>query len=230
MKEIGKLDITVTEGSLHIEGYPTARRFVKLPAEPFGQKIGDLRLHQSDLIFCEQAMQLFGLHLQTSVENQSNENNLMNRTIFWIAILTKFLGCFKKSKARMRLEKDDVFKDSDDARGAFDYFEALRDKHIVHDENPLNIIAVGVVLGESNKIIDIVSLKLQADTASSQSDAQNLYNLITHTLKYVALELDTSLQDCFKFLNNLESDDLEKMYDVKVDWPNASKIVNQNRK
>lgn len=231
MKEIGKLDLTITDGNLHIEGYPTARRFVKLPAAPFGRQIGDLRLHQSDLMFCEQAMQIFGLHLtQTLLESQQTPDSFMNRTIYWIAILTKFMGCFKKSKSRLCLKKEKVFKGNIEAMNAFNYFEALRDKHIVHDENSLNVITVGVVLGEGSEVIDVVSLKMQADTASSQSDAQNLYNLIDHTLKYLASEVEICLQDCFKVLREKKPEELEKMLDVKVDWPDTSKVVNQTRK
>jgi hypothetical protein len=227
------LDITVTEGNLHIDGYPAARRFVKLSAHPFGQKIADLRLHQSDLMFCAQAMQQYGLHLKQPMPNDCQQpSNLMDIKIYEIAILTKFIGCFKKSKGRKRLVKEDVFAGDVNAMTSFRYFESLRDKHIVHDENPLQDVVVGVVLGENNEVIDIISLgkKMQHDISGYLNEAQNLYNLIDHTLKYVTGEIDKNLKSCFEWLRKMQSEQLSKMHDVKMDWVDTSQAIDQTRK
>src|SRR5689334_17604460 len=85
----GPTGIKLIEGRLHIEGYPTARKLVKVP-ETLGKRIADLRLHQSDLEFCEQAMQEFG--------RLRNIAPFVSRAT-WIAILVKYFSCFGANHA-----------------------------------------------------------------------------------------------------------------------------------
>jgi hypothetical protein len=49
--------------------------------------------------------------------------------------LTKFMSCFQSSKARPRLDPRNVYGSNPTALQHFELLMALRNKHIVHDEN-----------------------------------------------------------------------------------------------
>ncbi len=210
MKNLEPIAIKLLNGNFHIDGYPYATSLKKIPPTPFGSHLADLRLHQLDMIFCKNAFQKFGTLL-------SSTDYSLELDIYWIAILTKFYSCFKKSKARTALKKQDVFKNDMNALQAFNSLEAMRDKHIVHDENPLNTSISCVVLGDCNKIIDVFSLMMKAHHPDNGT-AQNLYNLIDHTIKYVNFEIDKCIKECFKWLENLSPSVLEKMSNVETTW------------
>jgi hypothetical protein len=85
----GPTDIRVEEGRIHIDGYPNAERLAAMPG-PIGKRIADLRLHQSDLIFCENAV--------TELAKIENASGVLARAL-WIAALVKFFSCFGSNKA-----------------------------------------------------------------------------------------------------------------------------------
>jgi hypothetical protein len=53
----------------------------------------------------------------------------------WIAVVTKFISCFQYSAAREKLDRSEVYGSDPKALADFKLVSALRDKHIVHDEN-----------------------------------------------------------------------------------------------
>lgn len=221
MKKIGPTDIKITHGNIHIDGYPNAQRIVKMPKEPFGKQLADLRLHQSDLIFCEQAIQKYRSFIKTP-------ENTLDIDVYLTAILAKYFICFKKSKGRESLNKINIFSNNHMALQAFDYFESLRDKHIIHDENPLNLSITSIILGENNKVIDVFSLMISAHFGEDPG-AENLHNLIVDTLKYVNFEIDKCLSKCFEWLNTISTEELKNYPDLKTDWPDTSQVIGKTR-
>lgn len=181
------------EGSaIHIDGYPDAELIVKMPP-PLGMQIARLRQHQSDLTFCEQAMQELGsLRKQRPLAAEA----------IWIAALVKFFSCFGDNKAVKPLSPSRVYRGRPDALSFFNQLKKLRDKHIVHNESSLTYAPTLVVLGKNREINDILSLKIEPEITDGLH-LQQFYNLICDTLGFVTREIDGALARGFQELRNM---------------------------
>jgi hypothetical protein len=166
-------------GLLHIDGYPTAERLAEMPA-PLGKRIADLRLHQSDLVFCEEAMQELAKVVPAV--------GTVARALL-IAVLTKFFSCFGRNEASEPLQPGRIFKGEAGAMEVFNYFKALRNKHIVHNESVMTYTRTAVVLGHGSAIQDIMSLQFFPELMD-EAHPQQLYELVAYTLKAVAKEIE----------------------------------------
>ena len=60
------------------------------------------------------------------------------REAFCWSILVKLVSCFKYSESRSHIDPEKVFEPADLA--IYRYFEAVRNKHVVHDVNSMQII------------------------------------------------------------------------------------------
>jgi hypothetical protein len=90
------------------------------------KRVADLSLHQYDLSFCERILKNYG----SRFVGEYNDPLLA----LWIAVTTKFFSCFRDS-ARSQLNENKVYKSNSKALENFKLLLALRNKHIVHDEN-----------------------------------------------------------------------------------------------
>jgi hypothetical protein len=93
------------------------------------KRVGDLSLHQYDMGFCKRLLQEHGPKLAGDYDDLSRA--------LWIAVLTKFVSCFRNSGqgARSLLSEKEVYASDPKALRSFAWILALRNKHIVHDEN-----------------------------------------------------------------------------------------------
>jgi hypothetical protein len=55
----------------------------------------------------------------------------------WIAVVTKFMSCFRDTQARRGLKSQKVYRGNPTAMQDFELLMDLRNKHVVHDENSL---------------------------------------------------------------------------------------------
>jgi hypothetical protein len=99
-----------------------------------------LALHEVDLRFCKSCLEELR-KLNYEIESERAE-------AFWISCITRFYKCFGGSKARSRLSVKKIFGTSESTE-AFEFFRALRNKHIVHDENPFSDAHVVVAVHQS---------------------------------------------------------------------------------
>lgn len=81
-------------------------------------------LHQSDLKIAYEYLRLI-----------SNDQNIAINEALFVAALNNCIKCFKHSKSRQKLRKEEVFKNDPKLLSCFSRFECIRDKHYVHDEN-----------------------------------------------------------------------------------------------
>ena len=87
---------------------------------------------------------------------------------------------------------------------AFWYYQNMRNKNIVHDENNYSYANTGIVLGPASEVQDILSMQCEAMTDDAEH-GQNMYNLIDAALKHVTGEVTTILSRAFKEANALSS-------------------------
>jgi hypothetical protein len=91
------------------------------------RRVAALSLDHFDISFCDRLLEE---HHHKFVQDYSDLSLAL-----WIAVVTKFMSCFKTSKARPPLDPQKVFGSNSTALQNFNLLMALRDKHVVHDEN-----------------------------------------------------------------------------------------------
>jgi hypothetical protein len=121
----GPTNIIEHETGFHIEGYPDAARYVQLDTILF-RRLADLRMHQSALRLCEAGMQAFG-----ALEDKRSDGARLMLT----GVVASFFSCFGQNNASLSLSSGRVFKGNADAKSAYNYWKALRNKLIIHNES-----------------------------------------------------------------------------------------------
>ena len=197
------------DDGLHVEGYPEAKRVAQLKTMK-AKRLADMRLHQSDLGFCERVLQIFSATL-------GDEPNDAAQAL-WISVLTKFYSCFGNNKGRSQLDAQNVYKGNPEALTAFRFYSNIRNKHIVHDESNYNYSFTGVVLGPEADVQDILSLQFQA-VVSDAANGQLMYNLVDAALKYVSLQVDALLAEILKEVHALSPQGRAALPDIKFIAP-----------
>ena len=94
---------------------------------PIAARVAALSLHHFDISFCQRILKEYHLKFV----NEYNDVSLA----LWIAVLTKFMSCFQKSKARPRLCQQEVYRANPTALHDFKLLKDLRNKHVAHDQN-----------------------------------------------------------------------------------------------
>ncbi|MDA1090283.1 MAG: hypothetical protein O3A85_08235 [Proteobacteria bacterium] len=198
-----------TESGIHVDGYPTADRVVRMVGKQ-ALKLAALRLHESDLKFCHDAMQQLGLIdklLPTGANNKSDMNAHTLRTALWTSILVKYFSCFGSGKRSLRLNAEDVLKDeAPEALEIFQFFKDLRDKHIVHDVNNYNYSETGAVLEADGTLLDILSVTIRV--VDGDDAYQNMFNLIEVTRTFVSAWSEKMLSDLFAELGEISPNEI----------------------
>jgi len=192
------------EGFL-INGFPNAVKFVNVE-HPKAKKLIDLTLHRHDLDFAAKCLDEIRSR-QSPVERPS----IVARAL-WQSAVVSFLKCFGKSKCRVRLMAEQVYKSEPRiALECFKYFKDIRDKHIVHDENTLAQCHVGAVINQRdqpNKIAKVMSFAAFGDTL--EQDAFSTLTLaIQKALAWVIAEAD-QLADAIA--SDLERESYDVLY------------------
>lgn len=176
------LSISKIEQGFHIEGFPDAVKVLRITG-PKSQRLADLALHKADLDFA--------LEFLTSI-NQVPEQPYVLRQALWRSAIVHFIKCFGQSEARFSLDPKQVYKGDSEAFEPYEYFQSLRNKHLVHDENSYAQCLPGAVLnkkGMDHKIAKIVCLSMIGDTLG-QENYSNLHLLVTRAREWVIAQFD----------------------------------------
>lgn len=152
-------------GGFQLNGYPTAERAIKLTGKR-ATRFAHLALHLHDLKFAGECL------LQLRSETQFPD---IAREALWRSAVVHYLKCFGQSAARFSLDPKTIFEPGLPQQ-VHQYFKDLRNKHLVHDENPyLQALPTGIIghLGDVPKVQDLLVLTFSGDTLSPN----NLDNL-----------------------------------------------------
>lgn len=209
----GPSGILRTENGLQIEGYPEAKRVALLTTPP-ARRLSVLRVHQANLDFCEAAMQQL-LKVPSGLA-QAKEAVV-------VGVVTKYFSCFGKNSINPPLQADRVFKGMDDAKDCFRYWKKIRDRHLVHEEGVLSERTTGIVLGNAESVIDVISMKATV-AVGDQEHLQLLYDLIAHTRSHVMSEIDAVLQRIFAEANSMTPDERSKLEDLSQVIPSTKRL------
>ena len=165
-----------------------SERFVQLG----GPKVKTLReivLHQYDL---QTALQLLEALNSKSLSNEVRKG-------LWHHAITVYYKCFKHNDARRRLWPQIVYATRRNFLTTFNFFQDLRDKHIVHDDNPYIRAYVGAIINEPGKEIkveEVISGVAVLDVLE-ESKWRMFSELVRYAVEWIGKER-TRMQDAIK--------------------------------
>ncbi|HVK57128.1 MAG TPA: hypothetical protein VM532_19120 [Burkholderiales bacterium] len=136
-------------------------------------------LHELDLRFCQSCL----CELKSLDYNRQSER----AEAYWISCVTRFFKCFGESKARAKLSASKIFKPDAGSTADFEYFRALRNKHIVHDENSFSDVLVAVAVNASEQeppFVEVFASPIHLFTI--EGDLERLGNLVKKALEWIA--------------------------------------------
>ena len=174
--------ITKTAQGFHIEGFPDAVKVLRITG-PKSQRLADLALHKADLDFT--------LECLAAINQAPEEPHVLHRAL-WQSAIVHFMKCFGQSESRFSLDPNKVDKGDTGAFEPYNYFDSLRNKNLVHDDNSYAQCSPGAVLnkeGMDHKIAKIVCLSVIGETLG-QENYSNLHLLVTRAREWVVAQFD----------------------------------------
>lgn len=217
LQNMEQYSVTRVERGLHVDGFPDAVKLIQLE-DPKARRISDLLLHRHDLEFADQCLEEI---------NRAPSDLPTVREALWRCAIVHFAKCFGNSRARFQLSRDKIYKwEPPEAKLAFDYFQNLRDKHVVHDENSYSQSLPGAVLNRGNKPYKIEKILCFGAHASTleQGNYGNLKFLIQKALKWVVTEFDLCCDLVTKELEALSYEELLMRENVMYRVPTVEEI------
>ena len=215
-EQAGPQSISIKDGHLHIDGYPNANRVVRL-ASPSAKRLASLRLHQSTLRYCEDAMQEL---VRMSPISQVAASAMIT------GVAARYFSCFGKnnSKSVYPLEASQVFKGKQEAKECYLYWRSIRNKHLVHNESEMTSLYSGLVLGSQHEIQDVISLHVRAMIETDKEHCQLLFNLIDHTRKHVDSEIEKVLQRVFSEAHAMTPEERAALTPIQYKLPDTGAV------
>ncbi len=160
-----------------ITDYPNAEKVIALSGGK-AQELADMALHMSDLILADE-------YLDLSIK--SEDGSICQRASWRMAIIT-FIKCFSNNKSRPNtLDINQIIPNDELGIEVFLYFKNLRNKNVVHDENPIDQCLVGAIINKEDaqfKVEQIVTMNVRGEV-NANANVSNLMNLIKVTREYV---------------------------------------------
>jgi len=207
------IEFEINGKELHIKDYPNAIKVARIDS-PKSVELRNLVLHMHDLQLAFDFLNLI---------NSTKDEKI--RTGLWYVSVTLYFKCFTNSLARKMLSPSKVYKECKDALPAFNYFKALRDKHLVHDENAYAQAFVGLVVnspGSECKIADVLSGTIISETLD-QSHWSSFYNLVKYALEWVGKRREDLHFALAKEYEKLEYEEIINLENVNFTVPTTDK-------
>lgn len=198
----------------HVEGFPDAAKLIKLEGKK-ARRLADLVLHKGDLEFALSCLENIEHKDSELILKQVKDSAVIIRQGLWHSAIMHFMKCFGQNNSRFGLNSKNVYKGQTDAIEVFAFFKALRDKHLVHDENAYSQCHPGAVLNMPNsecKIAKIMCTHFVGFTLDEASYS-NLHLLVSDALKWVVTEFDNL---CEVLTGELEAEPYEKLEQMEL--------------
>jgi hypothetical protein len=163
------------------------------------RRLADLALHRHDLEF---ALECLGAIGDPDAEPMTTARAL------WQCAIVNYIKCFGGSRSRSSLEAKVVYKQHPNAIEPYEFFDSLRNKNLVHDDNAYTQCLPGAVLnkeGMGYKIAKVVCLSVIGETLC-RDNYDNLRLLATHAIEWIIREFD-------ELANSISSDMEAQPYD-----------------
>ncbi len=189
---------------IEVHGITDAKVLVQL--DDFrAQRVAHLFLHQADLESAD--------HCLDEISKQP-EHGIVQQAL-WRDAIVRFFKCFGSSRARSCLSIHKVLRGDDEGKRIFKEFKSLRDKHLVHDENPYTQCIPSAALNDgskSYKVEKIITIGFIGDTLTD-GGFSNLKLLIEKSKDWVDAEYH---RICDEISAELEKVPYEKLINLPV--------------
>jgi hypothetical protein len=208
-------EVSVTASGFHIEGFPNAIKVISIQGEK-ARKLADLSLHISDLDFAN-----------TYLAEINGASNYIVQGALWRLAIVSVIKCFQHSEAReFQLNEKTIFDGDDLGQEVFQFFKALRNKHIVHDENSYAQSIPGLILNNKEhtyKIEKVVCFGAFGESLS-QENFSNLSLLIKKAREWAQGEFDALCDQITQEMEALSFDELFAMEAIVYSPPKVDDI------
>lgn len=216
--------IVETPGGFEIRGFPEGSRLVSISEadDPRVRQIAQLALHKVDLDFAAACLDEIP---------RLPEDRWVQRQALWRSAIVHLIKCFAKNRARGKLCADDVFQGAPpEANKALEYFRNLRNRHLVHDENPYSQCLVGAVINNGNKAYKIEKVLAEAMVADTldESHYKSLVPLVQTARAWVAAQFDELCNLVTQSLEGYSYEELARRPPPQFRVPSAD-AVDQHR-
>lgn len=206
---------------LHVDGIPDGVAIVEIYGK-LARRLADLALHKNDLVFADETLDAINI--------VPDEPRVIKEAL-WRAAIVHCLKCFGNG-ARFQLSANAVYKaEPPEAMLAFNYFKALRNKHLVHDENSYAQSIPGAVLNDGSKnfkVEKIVSFSATAHTLE-QANYGNLKQLVQKALEWVNAEFDRVCRMLTEELEKKPYRELAAMKPLTYKVPSIEELFHKRR-
>ena len=204
----------------HITDYPDAERVIAIKGTP-AQQLADYALHQIDLRNAMQCLDRMGDEVLDE----------FTRSMLWRMAVINYCRCFKNNNARPNNLSVNAYISDPDGIAAHEYFAALRDKNIAHDDNPLTQCLPGAIVNKSNaahKIEKVITMSFLAETYADEN-IQNLRQLVSEAQRHVINEYDRLCVQITAELEVKSHTELMQLPQLKYSKPASESDVKTNR-
>jgi hypothetical protein len=140
-----------------------------------------LRMHESALVFAEQALERLPQH-------QSKEPEVAEALL--IAAVTRFFSCFGQNRAARALNAKKIYRNHDGAYVAYTNWKAIRDKHFVHNESTISAYLTAAALDATDLVVEVLALQFTPNYHMDIRWCDLLLNLVRLARQYASHEAD----------------------------------------
>ena len=198
------------------ENSPSATKQLLQLSGPKARTLKEFSLHHHDLTT---SLQLLETLNNTAFSNQVRKG-------LWYHAITVFYKCFKHSDARRRLWPQVVFAKRPDLMPAYNFFLNLRDRHIVHDDNPYIKAYVGVYVSKQNDeytVEDIISNVAVFDILDEKI-WKAFRELVQHTVDWIHAEKKRMQMLLKKECEEKSSEELNALEKLSITIPTLAQV------
>ena len=205
--------VTVNGNGLKMDDDPSI--FGYIDGDPSYKNLKSYLLHRNELSLIKSALK--------ELKNYEEVTHEMIGETLWIGIVSRFIKCFQKNKARPRkLEASSIYRDQE--LRDFYYFDLLRNKLLAHNddvsvmEDIILLIAIKKDGQSANSLVshksEIIPIQCHAPTFDktnkSALSTDHLNNLVDIAIKHIDSYIDITIKELMASLDEQKTEDLLK--------------------
>ena len=189
--------------------------------------LSDMVSVQTDLKFTFETLSL----LFEEVENTSEHDWTLTHKALWNSALISFFKCFNSTKGRRYKLNRDLFKKSNEGSPEFfDIMKDLRDKHIAHSENGLDVTKIGLACDfQSGEILGLTSLSVRRDTEKPEN-IHTFGALTKFALDKVGIDIDSTQELILNWARKQDIKEIESWNNSRYIAEDAITAITSDRK
>jgi len=212
------VDFTIEPNEFRINGIPDAHQVASLDT-PQAKRLADMAAHRIDLFFVLECLK--------ELDGKAYEPNSIVQNALWNSAIVHYVKCFGGGHgARGQLSAHKILKTEPvEAMRCHGFFERLRNKHVVHDDQAWSSFMPMAVINNGRKSYKIEKI-ICSSVEGVHFDIANYGNLRLLTeiaLKWVEKEFDALAVNLTSFLETLSFAELTAMPPPQYTVPDYSK-------